>query len=168
MSLSATVKASVAATQTRDLDLASGSSTLSRAVAASFTNGTGLNQANLIWHDQRTLVNTEDLDLSGALTDIYGQSVVFARIKALLLESLSSNGSNITLSRGSSNGVPLFTAASDGIIIRPGGALLWVAPDATGIAVTASTGDILTVTNGSASSPQVSVTYNIVIIGADA
>ena len=45
------------------------------------------------------------------------------------------------------------------------GKFIWVAPDATGIAVTASTGDLITVTNSSSGT---AVTYDVVIIGASA
>ena len=67
--------------------------------------------------------------------------------------------------RPASNGVPLFLAAGDGLPVKPGGAFLWVAPDATGVAVTASTGDLLTITNSGAGS---AVTYYIVVLGASA
>jgi hypothetical protein len=42
---------------------------------------------------------------------------------------------------------------------------LWAATDSTSVAVTAGTGDLLTVTNSAGST---SVTYDIIIIGASA
>jgi hypothetical protein len=102
--------------------------------------------------------------LSGALTNAYG-TVTFARIKAILIVADAGNTNNVNFSRPASNGVPLFLAASDGLPIRPGGVFLWACSDATGIAVTAGTGDLITLTNSAGST---AVTYSIVIIGASA
>ena len=52
--------------------------------------------------------------------------------------------------------------ATDVVKVKPGGALILVAPDATGYAVTAGTGDLLTITNSAGST---SVTYDVVIMG---
>ena len=54
--------------------------------------------------------------------------------------------------------------SSDVIVLHAGGAFLLIAPDTTGYGVTATTGDILKIAN---SGPNVSVTYDIVIIGVD-
>lgn len=165
MSLSATVKASISADHLRSIDLAGATSNLQRALALAFTDGVGANQVDLIFHDQRTLAASasEDIDLNGVLTDIYGQSVNFARIKAVLVLPAVANLNNINISRPASNGVPLFLAASDGIVVHPGGIFLWAVPSAAGVAVTAGTGDLLTITNAAGTN---SVVYDIVILGA--
>lgn len=165
MSLTATVSASINAKQTRALDLISGVANLSKTVSASFTDGAGADQANLIWSDGRQIAasSNEDLDLSGSLTDVHGQAVVFARIKAILIKAAAGNTNNVRLTRPASNGVPLFLAAGDGIDIQPDGVFLWMAPTAAGVAVTASTGDLLNVANSSSGSV---VDYEVVIIGA--
>lgn len=167
MALSATIKASIGATLTRTADFESASSAIADSLSVALTDGTGAGQADVIFKDQRTLgaSATEDLDLSGSLTNIYGVTAVFARIKAILVTAATGNTNNVNVTRPASNGVPLFLAASDGISVRPGGAFLWVAPDLTGIAVTASTGDLLTLTNSAGTT---GVTYNITIIGASA
>lgn len=135
--------------------------------AIELTSGTGSNQADLIFHDQRTLAasGTEDLDLAGSLTDAYGTTLTFARIKAIMVTAASGNTNNVQVTRPASNGVPLFLAAGDGIPVLPGGVFLWVAPNAAGVAVTAGTGDLLTFTNSAGTT---SVTYDVVIIGASA
>lgn len=164
MSLESALKVIFQATQTRALDLASGESALRREISIAFADGVGVNQANLLFHDQRTLAAsaTEDLDLAGALTDVYGQTVSFARIKAVIVVAASGNTNNVNVTRPASNGVPLFLAASDGIAVLPGGVFLWAAPSAAGVAVTGGTGDLLTLTNSAAGS---SVTYDIYILG---
>lgn len=167
MPLTAQLIAQVITDHTRDLDLADGSVPLSYRQRLAWTSGTGANQADLIFHDQRTLSAsaTEDLDLAGVLTDAYGTTLTFARIKAVVIAAASGNTNNVNVTRPASNGVPLFLAASDGIAVRPGGVFMWVAPDATAVAVTAGSGDLLTLTNSAGST---SVTYDVIIIGASA
>lgn len=165
MALTATVSARINATQTATNDLSAASAALNKVLSQSFSDGAGAGAVNVLWSDQRTLTasSNEDLDLSGALTNIYGASAVFARIKAILISAASGNTNNVNVSRPASNGVPLFLAASDGLPIRPGGVFLWMAPDATGIAVTAGTGDLINIANSAGST---SVTYDIVVLGA--
>jgi hypothetical protein len=167
MALSATVKVSINAVRTKTADFESASSAINQALSVALTDGTGANQADLIFKDTVTLAasGTADLDLAGALTDIYGAAQVFARLKAIVVTADSGNTNNVNVTRPASNGVPLFLAASDGIAVRPGGAFVWVAPDATGVAVTASTGDLLTFTNSAGTT---GVTYSVTLIGASA
>ena len=128
-----------------------------------FTNGTGANQASAVWTSTRTLSAsaTEDLDFAGSLTDAFGTTVAADRIKAIYVEAASGNTNDVNVARSSSNGVPMFLAASDGIPVSPGGALLLVAPNANAINVTAGTGDKLTFTNSAGTT---SVTYTIAVI----
>ena len=166
MPLTATIKASVAGSHTSALDLGTAEFPFNVAFAKSLSDGTGLDSADRIFSDTRTIAAsaTDSLDLSGSLTNAYG-TVTFARIKAILVKAATGNTNNVNVTRPASNGVPLFLAAGDGIPVKPGGAFLWVAPDATGVAVTASTGDLLDLVNSGAGT---SVTYDIVILGASA
>lgn len=167
MALSTKLTTSLAATLTNALDLSTVSDPLSFSSRYEWTSGTGANAADMLWHDTRTLSAsaTEDLDLAGVLTNAFGVTQTFARIKAIVVSAASGNTNNVNVTRPASNGVPLFLAASDGIPVRPGGEFIWVAPDATAVAVTAGTGDLLTFTNSAGST---SVTYSVMIIGASA
>jgi hypothetical protein len=167
MALQATVKASVSATLTSAPDLATVTAKIADSLSIALTNGTGAGQADLIWQDTRTLAAsaTENLDLSGALTSALGAAVVFARIKFILVTAAAANTNNVNVIREGTNGVPLFLALADGIAVRPGGFMAWGCTDATGVAVTASTGDLLTITNSGGTT---GVTYNITIIGCSA
>lgn len=167
MALTTKFVAQIVATLTSPLDLSTPTDALDYTSRVSLTNGTGASQANMSWHDTRTVnaSSSENIDLAGSLTGAFGTTLTFARIKGLLVAAASGNTNDVHLSRGSSNGVPLFLANSDGLVIRPGGLFMWMAQDATGIAVTAGTGDILTVANSGAGT---SVTYDIVVIGANA
>jgi len=158
---------SLTATLTDPLDLSTPTDPLTDTVRITLTSGTGLNQADMSWHDTRTLAAsaTEDLDLSGVLTNAFGDTQAFARIKLIRVTALAANTNNVNVTRPAANGVPLFLAAGDGVPVKPGGMYEWVAPDATGVAVTAGTGDLLTFTNSAGGT---SVTYSVTIIGASA
>lgn len=60
-----------------------------------WTHGTGLNQAEVIWHDERTLANgvSELLDLSEGLVDAYGDPVAFRSITAIYIHNGSVDAS---------------------------------------------------------------------------
>jgi len=131
-------------------------------------NGTGANQADLIWHDQRTLAlsTSEDLDLAGSLTDAFGATVTFARVKGIVVYAASGNGDNIQVGGAASNQFINWVANSSDIInVRPGGTFALIAPDAVAYAVTAGTGDLLRITNADSGD---AATYDIYIIGASA
>lgn len=167
MALTTTIDLSVVTALTGALDLSTPTDTLNYPVRVALSSGTGVGAADMVWHDQRTIAasGTDDLDLAGALTGPLGTTLTFARIKGLLVRAAAGNTNNVNVTRPATNGVPLFLAASDGLSLKPGGLFLWVAPDATGIAVTASTGDLITMGNSGSGTP---VTYDVVIIGASA
>jgi hypothetical protein len=162
-----TASVTVNAKSTPDL----GTSSATRALSAALTlaAGTGAGQADIAFTDTRTLAAsaTEDLDLAGALVGVEGAAVVFARIKAIVITAAAGNTNNVVVSRPASNGLVLFSAASDAIPIRPGGFLAvgTGAADATGIVVTAGTGDLLTITNSSSGT---GVDYSIAVVGCSA
>lgn len=158
---------SAAATQSTALDLTTATAPVQYRKANTLTNGTGANQADLIFTDTRTLAAsaTEDLDLAGVLVGAFGATLTFARVKGLFIVAAVGNTNNVNVTRPAANGVPLFLAASDGVAVRPGGWIGLSAPDATGYPVTAATGDLVTITNSAAGT---SVTYDVIIIGSSA
>jgi hypothetical protein len=161
------IHATLTHTPTTTPDLVAPSTAFNYFKAWTVTTGVGANQADRIWHDQRTIAAsaTDSLDLAGLLTDIYGVAFTLARLKALLVVSAAANVNNVHVTRPAANGVPLFLAAGDGIILRPGGAFCWFASEATGIVVTGGTGDLVDIINGAGGT---SVVYDIVAIGASA
>jgi hypothetical protein len=165
MSLSVRALLQLTATLTSASDLTTAEAPVSIGKQQNFTNGAGADQADLIWTDRRTVAasSTDSLDLAGSLTDVFGATLTFARIKLIYVSAASGNTNNVNVTRPASNGVPLFLAAGDGIAVKPDGAFVWIAPDASGVAVTASTGDLIDIVNSGAGS---SVTYDIVVVGA--
>jgi hypothetical protein len=110
----------------------------------SFTDGAGALQANIVYQSSAALVaGVANIDLSGSLTDSYGTSILSARIKAFYFENRSA--SNIMTLGNATNPWITFLPSTSTAIIRPGGAIMVVAPDATGYAVTAATGDLFKV-----------------------
>ena len=168
-SLSGTLSISVSITHTGDSDTSTLTDSIVGAIESwTITNGTGANQANVIWHDQRTLAAStgEDLDLSGVLTDSFGVSVALVRVKAIIVSAAAANGGLIQVGGASATQFINWVAdASDIIQIRAGGFMMLVAPDATAYAVTAGTGDLLKIANTDGAATG---TYDIYIIGASA
>jgi hypothetical protein len=157
-------------THTGDTDLSTLSETIDGTALPSWVvaNGTGANQADLIWHDQRTLSSgaNEELDLAGSLVDAFGTTLTFARIKAIVIYAASDNGALIQVGGAASNGFINWVADSTDIInVRAGGTFALIAPDATAYAVTAGTGDLLKITNSDGAA---AATYDIYLIGASA
>lgn len=167
MALASELSVRATCTLTNPLDLQTAAAPIDYLARLRLVSGTGLGAADMLWSDQRTLAAsaTEDLDLAGSLTGLLGGTVTFARIKGLIVAASSANTNAVNVTRPASNGVPLFLAASDGIPVKPGGVFAWFDQSALGIAVTAATGDLITLTNGGSGT---SVTYDIVIVGASA
>lgn len=162
------IKAEISATYRNLLDLGTPTDTFLKKIAIDLANGTGANSADLMFHDQRTLAasGTEDLDLAGGLTNpLTGAAMTFVELRAVFVFAASANTNNVVVSRPASNGVPIFSAAGDAIPVQPGGFFGWSCPADGKVAVTAGTGDLLTVTNSSSGT---SVTYDVVIIGTSA
>lgn len=165
MALSANVVFDLQATLTKAIDLSTGATPLAYRKSIAFTDGGGANQAQLLFSDQRTLSASasEDLDMAGVLVDIYGNTLTFASIKVMAFFCPATAGGDLTITAKGTNGFASWVAAAgDAVKVKPGGLFLLVAPGATGYAVTASTGDLLTVTNGDGAA---SVTYDVILMG---
>ncbi len=169
MSLTTRIGIDLAATLTSALDLGSRSAPLPYGRSVSLASGTAAGQADLIFHDRRTLAAsaTEDLDLAGVLTDPFGGTLTFARIKALLISASAANTNSVIVGAASATQWATLLNAAGTVTLRPGGMFVAVAgdADASAWAVTATTGDLLKVANSAGST---SVTYDIVAIGCSA
>lgn len=168
MALDSKVTLTISSSLTKALDLLTSEGKLAIQKVIALTSGTGANQADKVFSDTRTIAAsaTDSLDLAGGgLLDALGDAFGPARIKAVYVFAAAANTNNVNFTRPAVNGVPLFLAVSSGIPVRPSGLLIWVAPDATGVAVTAGTGDLIDLVNSAGGT---SVTYDIVILGASA
>ena len=129
------------------------------------TAGTGANQMDLLFIDQRTIAasTNETLDLAAGVTNSFGDVLTFARVKFLAIGGATANSGAVTVGGAAANAFTNWVDdATDQINVRPGGAVVFFAPAATGYPVTAGTGDQLLITNPNTNS----VTYDIYIGGA--
>ena len=128
-------------------------------------DGTGADSIKEIFADSRTLAAsaTENMDMAGVLTDAFGTTITFTKIKAICIKASSANTNDVVVGgHGSAACFSMFNAATDKIKVKPGGMMLLVAPDNTGYAVTATTADMITVANSSSGT---GVTYDVIIMG---
>lgn len=155
------------ANQTGSNDLGNPSFDPSLKKVLQFLVGTGANQADMIWTDERTVTTgaTDDIDLAGVLSNAFGATLTFAEIVGIILVSDAANTTTLTIGAGTNPWITMFLATGDGIKVGPGGVFVNFAPDASGLgAVTAGTGDILRITNSAGAS----ATYKIVVLGRSA
>jgi len=168
MSLSTKINVTVAATLAKTIAGALEDLDLGLKDERALTSGTGANQADLVFTDQRTLAasTTEDLDLNAVLTDAFGDVITMARVKAIIVKAADGNTNNVEVGGAATNALINWVGdATDKIVVPPGGIFLLATNDATGFLVTPATGDVLKIGNSAGGTP---VTYDIIIIGASA
>ncbi len=164
MALTGSVSLSLRADQTVTAGLGQATNTLTKSVSKTIADGSGANQANVLWSSSRSLTGTaEDLDLNGVLTDAYGASVNLLRVKGIYIGNLSAtDGQNILVGGANSNAwVGMLGGTTHKIKVGPGGFFFNYSPLATGFPVVAGTGDQLHI------DPQgATLTYEIAILGS--
>ena len=163
--LTARLALSLSAELTKSLDVGNAAYPATLGVTNVFTNGTGADQANELFTDTRTITasSSENLDLAGVLTDAFGTTLSFTKVKALVITAAAANVNDVVVGgHPTAAFFPMFGAANDTVNVKPGGTLVLVAPDATGYPVVATTADMLTVANSAGGT---SVTYTIAIVG---
>jgi len=164
-SLALQVALQVAGVLSTPIDVGSASYPIQYGPSYAFSNGSGANQAQKIWTDTRTInaSSSDDLDLSGVLTDIYGNVLSLTIVKAIVIKAAAANVNDVVVGGAASNQVAsIFNAVTEKIKVKPGGLFVIVAPDVNGYAVTAGTADLLRIANGGAGT---SVDYTAVIVG---
>ncbi len=132
----------------------------------SLASGVGLNQADKLFVDQRTVTTgaIDSLDLAGGgLLDVDGAPFAPARIKGLILFAATANTTILSLTRPA-NGVPFLGASGDLVTAHAGSLIMLAWPSAAGIVVTAATGDLIDIVNAAGAS----AVYDIAIWGASA
>ncbi len=132
----------------------------------SLTNGTGDNQADLIYRDATSVgVGGTDIDLAGGLTDDFGQTLTFVEIVAVYIKNTTaSGGGNLLIGGAAANQwVGMLAVANDVVKLPPGGVYFYTAPYDGDCAVVAGTGDILQVAASAGTA-----TYDIILVGRSA
>lgn len=134
----------------------------------SLADGNAIDKAEHVWYDERT-VNasaTDSLDLAGSLTNAFGATITFTKLKLIMVENRSTTAGDILhITRPAANGVPWAGAAADYVNLGPGGTFLLYCPSVAGIAtVTAATGDLIDIVEAGGAN---NVTYRITLVGTD-
>jgi hypothetical protein len=146
--------------ETLSADLGSASWAYRTVWTNAFANGSGNGQANKVFQDLFSLAGSGSVsyDLSGALVGPMGAAVVFTRIYALCFQRTDAYdnpdqdenlllGGNFILTKYLLPGADVLSAVR--IPIGPRGLFCAVFPGPDGVGVTASTGDVVTLTNAS-------------------
>lgn len=142
-------------------------------------DGTATNdKIDQIWTDTRSLNAgaTEDIDLAGGVTDIFGNTLTFAEISHLFIFNHdTTTGEYFRLGPAASNGwfgtTTPFLATGDTVIIRPSATVdgitypsfVWFSAPA-GYVVTAGSADSITITNSGATANS----YSMIVLGRSA
>lgn len=137
-----------------------------------FKTGAGANQIHSFWQDRRTLTagSTDNLDFAGGVVSgLSGAALTYARLKLVFVRHRTPAASAALKVGGHATVAlaDLFNSVEDmdtdqpSFNVRPGSSLLLAARDATGYVVTATTADMLKITNGAAGS----ISYDIVVAG---
>lgn len=141
-------------------DLGESKHSISEQIAIAFADGVGANQAKNHFADSFSIVGagTQTYDLAGSLTNGIG-TVVFTAIKAIVIKNTGTAA--ITYGGGSTPFLGFLGDATDEIVVPAGGCVVLVDPTAAGQAVTAATGDLITLTG-------TDVAGQIIVIGETA
>jgi hypothetical protein len=166
-SLSTDIRASIQWLFQESLELSSVSDSSKLEYAQSTANGTGDDQADLIWHDQRLVPasSEDDLDLGELTSTIFGNqlTIELAKVKALLIINTSSVAGDVLHVGGAGSAAfnGPFNADDDAVMeVGPGDSLL-VSCKMEGWPVVDTSGDVLRIANPGASP----ITYRIAIVG---
>jgi hypothetical protein len=137
--------------------------------AASLTSGVGSEQADRIWHDERTLAAAaaDELVLSALESSVFGNDVetALAKVKAVLIVvTTTDSGTELTIGNAASHAwVGPFNAAGDRLKLTADAALFLVNKQ-SGWSVGVGATDVLKIANTGSGS----ATYRIVIVGTSA
>ncbi|MEV6569928.1 hypothetical protein [Streptomyces sp. NPDC051577] len=157
---------SVSVKNTKASDLSAAADDLVKRYGVHLESGTGAGKADRVFADTRTLAASanETLDLAGSLTDAYGATTSFARIKFILIAAAGGNTNNVVVgANASADFVGLLNAAGT-ITLRPSMcfAAMCGSADPTGMVVTATTADLIKIANSAGGT---SVMYDVIIVG---
>jgi hypothetical protein len=170
--LAVDVRASVQWLFQEALDLSTVTDAARLEYAGSLVDGTATDQADKLWHDERTLAagTSENLDLTSLASPLFGGTVTiaFAKVKVLLIVNTSTVAGNVLLVGGAGAGGNGWGAPwdnnADAKAAVPGDAALLLVNKKSGWAVANGSADVLKIANSGTGS----VTYRIAIVGTSA
>lgn len=136
---------------TNTLDVGNTVSSNTAAFTKSLSNGTAADTADILYVNAHTIGASAslDLDLAASLVNPFGTTLTFARVKCVFITWQSDNtASEISVGGDGAAAAPLwFAAGNDEEKVHSTGCLFHFRSDATAWPVTATTADILEITN---------------------
>ena len=129
------------------------------AKSLTLTTGTGSNQANEWWADERTVTGaSETINIQdGTLTNMFGDTITLSSVKILFIQNTSVvSGEKLTIT-GDWAVTKLGTMTN--FLVHPGGYHIAASP-VDGFAVTATSADQITIDPGAAT-----IKYNSILVG---
>lgn len=166
--LSLDLRASLVWLLTESLDLSNVTDHATLEYKKSVSDGVSFNEADLLWHDERTVSagSNDDLNLSNLSLTLFGHSVsvTFATVTGVfLVNTNTASGENLLVGgagAGSAFAGP-FNNDADAQVALNADSCLWLVSKVLGWTVTAGTGDVLRIENTTGSD----ITYKIAIVG---
>lgn len=150
-------------TFTSNPDLTTAIEALAIAVKQDYASGTGAQQGNQFFSDSRSVNgSSENLDLAGGLTDAFGTTLTFTKIRHLAFHNKSTVAAETLLISGNFVTGALLSGWVDDdvkIIVPPRGWLVLSSPE-DGYTVTGTSQDIVKVDPGANN-----ISYDLYIIG---
>lgn len=138
---------------------------LNKVFGLTFGEGTGANQINLIFHDEIDLAaganHTKNFH-DGTLTNKVSQAITMDIFKAIIVKN-NSTDSTLIVGNSGANALALFGAVAHTEVIQPGGLLVQLAPDASGIDCSVNADLKFEHGNEGASAPK----YQLIVAGVD-
>jgi hypothetical protein len=151
--------AAIYGTQSEPIDNGVRQASVSKWADIAVPSGSGVGQADKFFEDEDTIASgaTKTYDLAGGgLNALLGNVLTLANLVALAIESDVGNTTNLTVFAGS-NPVPILVPTTATRVLLPGERLVMVRSGGDLAAVTAGTGDTLTIVNASGASAKVRV-----------
>jgi len=130
-----------------------------------WTYGTGVKQANVLFHEKLTIAQsasqTLDLNASGTLKDVFGNLLTMDAIKLLFVLNRSTT-LTVSVFGGGANDLLIMGGTTDALQLPPESPFQWQCPTAAGIVTTANKNLKLAVSAGSGSA-----IIDVVALGLD-
>lgn len=135
--------------------------------ALNWASGTVINTADRVYMKRHSIATGTPLalDLSGALTDLLGNTITMAKVTGIIVINNSLVvGEILSIGAGSNPLLNWIGATGDLVKVGPGGFHCQVDPSLAAYAVTGGTGDVLTI----AAAAGAAVSVDVVIFGRSA
>lgn len=129
---------------TNAVGLATAQVNLSRGQGTPMQAGVGANQWDKVYSESaKSLSGNYDLDLSGVLLDAFGVVCSFARVKCIVAIADPNNTGNVLIGGAATPFFGFLGSATDKAQVRPGGFVVFFAPDAVAWPVVNAASDLL-------------------------